>query len=132
MLFPVHIVKQDDGDYRITAPDVPGCSGQSDNLNAAIGELQAAIELTIEARAMAGGTIPVAGTIEDYLDHPDYQDSVWAVIDVDINKFSGKAVKLNITLPQYLLTRIDHAVKHSPDWSSRSGFLAETAIKALS
>jgi metal-responsive CopG/Arc/MetJ family transcriptional regulator len=43
----------------------------------------------------------------------------------------GRAEKLNITLPGYLLKRIDDYVKTHPDQKSRSGFLASAALKVL-
>ena len=39
--------------------------------------------------------------------------------------------KLNITLPGYLLNRIDEYVLHHPEEKSRSGFLASAALKVL-
>jgi hypothetical protein len=41
------------------------------------------------------------------------------------------AQKLNITLPGYLLNRIDGYVLHPPEEKSRSGFLASPALKVL-
>ncbi len=38
---------------------------------------------------------------------------------------------INITLPGYLLTRIDEYVLHHPEEKSRSGFLASAALKVL-
>ena len=53
------------------------------------------------------------------------------VVDIDVTKYLGKAQKLNITLPGYLLNRIDEYVLHHPEEKSRSGFLASAALKVL-
>lgn len=46
-------------------------------------------------------------------------------------RYMGKAEKLNITLPGHLLARIDAHVKNHPEHKSRSGFLAEAALRVL-
>lgn len=43
----------------------------------------------------------------------------------------GKAEKLNITLPRHLLARIYAYVKSHPEQRSRSGLLAEAALRVL-
>lgn len=53
------------------------------------------------------------------------------MVDIDVNKYLGKAHKLNITLPGYLLNRIDEYVLNHPEEKSRSGFLASAALKVL-
>jgi hypothetical protein len=59
------------------------------------------------------------------------EDHAWGVVDIDVTKYLGKAQKLNITLPGYLLNRIDEYVLHHPEEKSRSGFLASAALKVL-
>ena len=61
-----------------------------------------------------------------------YADVTWALVDIDVINYLGKAQKLNITLPGYLLTRIDEYVLHHPEEKSRSGFLASAALKVCS
>ncbi len=62
----------------------------------------------------------------------DYCDT-WVIIDVDLSKFTGKQKRINITLPDILIDRIDNAVK-APNsyYKDRSNFLAEAAINELS
>lgn len=57
----------------------------------------------------------------------------WVLINIDLSGFAGKQKRINITLPDILINRIDNAVK-SPDsvYKDRSNFLAEAAIKELS
>jgi hypothetical protein len=63
--------------------------------------------------------------------NPAYAGCTWALVDIDVTKYLGKAQKLNITLPGYLLNRIDEYVLHHPEEKSRSGFLASAALKVL-
>lgn len=62
---------------------------------------------------------------------PEFAGCRWAVVDIDVTKYLGKAEKLNITLPGHLLNRIDDYAKNHPDQKSRSGFLAAAALKVL-
>ncbi len=60
-----------------------------------------------------------------------YVDS-WFVIDVDLSEFSGKQQRINISLPDTLIQRIDNRVKESPaQYRDRSHFLAEAARHEL-
>ncbi len=52
-------------------------------------------------------------------------------VNIDLDKYEGHAERINITLPQRLLTRSDGYVKHSADYASRSAFLAEAARRVL-
>ncbi|CDL83323.1 type II toxin-antitoxin system HicB family antitoxin [Xenorhabdus szentirmaii] len=61
----------------------------------------------------------------------EYQNGQWILIPVDLSQFEGKIERINITLPLRLISRIDAKVKQYPKYSSRSGFLALAARKAL-
>jgi hypothetical protein len=58
-----------------------------------------------------------------------YAGWVWALVDVDISRFEGKAEKINITMPRRFLNRVDEYAKQHG--MSRSGFLVEAARKAM-
>lgn len=68
-----------------------------------------------------------------YAANPDYAhcDS-WFVIDVDLSGFEGKQQRLNITLPDVLVRRIDGFVSESGGiYKDRSHFLAQAARHEL-
>ena len=50
-------------------------------------------------------------------------------MDVDLARLSGKAKRVNITLPERVLRMIDEAARAAGE--SRSGFLAKAALEAL-
>jgi hypothetical protein len=52
---------------------------------------------------------------------------VWALVEVDVSKLSGKAKRVNITLPERLLTQIDSFA--SKNGETRSGLLAHAALE---
>ncbi len=63
---------------------------------------------------------------EDY----DYCDT-WLLVDVDVSAYLGKRKRLNITLPEYLINRIDNKVNHSDIYRDRSHFLAVASQREL-
>ena len=77
--------------------------------------------------------IPEAIAVEQHLlNTPEvFADGRWLLVNIDLDKYEGHAERINITLPQRLLTRSDGYVKHSADYASRSAFLAEAARRVL-
>ncbi|XKM14442.1 type II toxin-antitoxin system HicB family antitoxin [Orbaceae bacterium ac157xtp] len=69
-----------------------------------------------------------------YKNDKEYQFcDMWIIIDVDLSGFLGKQKRINITLPDILINRIDNAVKANHSiYKDRSNFLAEAAINELS
>lgn len=132
MLYPIAIFPGDDQHaWGVEVPDIPGCFSAGDDLDDAIAMAREAIEGHLEILAEDGEPIPQASTVTHLAEKPDFAGCTWAVVDIDVTKFMGKAEKLNITLPGYLLNRIDEYVKHHPEQKSRSGFLATAALKVL-
>lgn len=108
-----------------------GCFSAGDDLDDAIAMAREAIEGHFEILAEDGSAIPPASKVTHHARNPQYAGVTWALVDIDVSKYLGKAQKLNITLPAYLLTRIDEYVRHHPEEKSRSGFLASAALKVL-
>lgn len=132
MLFPIAILPGDDQHaWGVEVPDIPGCFSAGEDLDDAIVMAREAIEGHLELLAQDGQEIPKASKVSVHVANPDYAGCTWALIDIDITRYLGKAEKLNITLPAYLLTRIDAYVKNHPEQKSRSGFLAEAALRIL-
>jgi len=132
MLYPIAISPGDEQHARgVEVPDIPGCFSAGDNLDDAMAMAREAIEGHLELLVEEGAQIPEAGSVTEHASSPDYAGCTWAVVDIDVTRYMGKAEKLNITLPGHLLARIDAYVKAHPEQKSRSGFLAAAALKAL-
>ena len=56
----------------------------------------------------------------------DYADGLWALVDADVSKLSGKRVRVNITLPERVLAIVDEAAKREGE--TRSGLLVRAAL----
>ncbi|EXF91108.1 hypothetical protein HK44_019710 [Pseudomonas fluorescens HK44] len=132
MLYPIAISMGDNEHaWGVEVPDIKGCFSAGDDLDDAIAMAREAIEGHFEILAEDGSAIPPANTVTVHAANPQYAGVTWALVDIDVTKYLGKAQKLNITLPGYLLTRIDEYVLHHPEEKSRSGFLASAALKVL-
>ncbi|CAD5199322.1 type II toxin-antitoxin system HicB family antitoxin [Pseudomonas sp. FEN] len=132
MLFPIAIQPGDEQHaWGVEVPDIPGCFSAGEDLDDALAMAREAIEGHLEILAEDDAPIPRAGTVTQHAKNPDYAGCIWALVDIDITQYLGKSEKLNITLPGYLLSRIDAYVRNHPEQKSRSGFLATAALRVL-
>ena len=132
MLYPIAIRPGDEQHaWGVDVPDIPGCFSAGEDLDDAMAMAREAIEGHLEILAEDCSRIPVATPVSAHVSNPEYEGCIWALVDIDITRYLGKAEKLNITLPANLLNRIDEYVKHHPEQKSRSGFLASAALKVL-
>ncbi len=123
MYFPVVIHKDKDSTYGVTIPDIPGCFTAGDTLDEALANIQEAVECHLEGESR----VPKPSAIEKYLPCPEYKGGIWVLVDVDFSFMSGKAVRINITVPEKLLHKIDEAAKKRG--IPRSVFLVDAACK---
>lgn len=132
MLYPIAITPGDEQHaWGVEVPDIPGCFSAGESLDDAMAMAREAIEGHLALLAEDGGPIPDARSLTEHARNPEYAGCIWAVVDIDVTRYMGKAEKLNITLPGHLLARIDAYVKTHPEQKSRSGFLAEAALRVL-
>jgi predicted RNase H-like HicB family nuclease len=129
MYFPVVIHKDPTSDYGVTVPDLPGCFSAGETLDEALQQVVEAIECHLEGLLLDGEPIPTPQTIEFHRNNPDYTDGVWAVVAVDFVKLSGKTKRVNITLPERVLTLMDNYA--SENGESRSGLITQAALEYL-
>jgi hypothetical protein len=83
----------------------------------------------LEGVLLDGEPISLPKTIESHQGNPDYAEGIWALVTVDITKLSGKTRRVNITLPERVLTLMDkYATEHG---ETRSGFITQAAIEYI-
>lgn len=129
MKFPVVIHKDSDSDYGVTVPDLPGCFSAGSTFEEALENVEEAIECHVEAMLTDGEMLPVPNSIEVYNKKTEFKGGVWALVSVDLSKLSGKAKRINITLPEHLLYQIDaYASDHG---ESRSGMIAHATLEYI-
>jgi len=76
-----------------------------------------------------GENIPTPSKLEDIMDDPDYSDAV-AILVVSVSEAKPRSVRLNITMPEDMLRKIDTVAKKRG--MSRSSFLVHAAQNAIS
>jgi predicted RNase H-like HicB family nuclease len=118
------IHKEPSTGFGASFPDFPGAVTVADTLE----ELRAAAEevlaFHIEGMLEDGEDIPAASVLDTVVTLDDYKDAV-AVLVVKAPDSVSPAVRINITIPDQMLKRIDrHAAKHG---LTRSGFLVQAA-----
>lgn len=126
MLYPIYVHKEQSSAFGAIVPDLPGVHSAADQLEHLPKQVQGAIEL------MYAGEVampPPPSAIESLRQDPQYQDGIWMLVDVDLSRINTRAVRLNISLPEHLVGKIDSAA--AARRMSRSAFLAMAAEHEL-
>lgn len=131
MQYPIFIHKDEESDYGVIIPDLPGCYSAGDTVEEAISNAHEAIECHLEGLLKDGEPLPTRKLLDEHLDDPELSDGILVLVDVDITKISGKSRRIDITLPERFLRQIDEYIK---DYgiNNRSAFLAEAAMSFMS
>ncbi len=127
MLYPVYIhLGGNKHACGVTIPDFPGCFSAADSWEEIPAKIQEAAELYFEGEDM---DIMPPTPLEELARRPEYQDGVWMMVDIDLARIRPKVVRINISLPDTLVRRIDEYAK--THHLSRSTFLAKAAEQAM-
>ena len=130
MRYPVVIHKDEYSDFGVIIPDISGCYSAGSSYDEALTNAIEAIECHVEGLLMDNESIPVGTTIDRWINDEEFQGGVWAFVDIDLSQISGKAKRINISMPERVLSLIDlyaknHAIKN------RSSFLADAALSYM-
>ncbi len=130
MEFPIAIHKDPTSIFGVTIPDVPGCYSSGETIEDAIRNAREAIICHVEALLSLGETVTLVPTPIARLEtQPEFADAIWALADVDMSKLDTRPERINISLPRFVLHKIDAFVSNRHE--SRSGFLARAALEAI-
>jgi predicted RNase H-like HicB family nuclease len=121
------IRKEGASDYGVSFPDFPGVVTAGTTLDDARAMAEEALAFHIEGLVADGEAIPEPSGLEEVMLDPDNRDGV--AILVAVKTEAKKAVRVNVTLPEDVLERIDqYAEAHG---FTRSGFLTQAAKQAM-
>lgn len=124
----IGLIHKDGGsEYGVSFPDFPGCVTAGRSLEEALTMAQEALSLHVEGMLEDGEVIPAATTLDDILADPENANSV-AVLTVAPTR-SSKVVRVNVTIPEDVLTAIDAYAK--AQGLTRSGFLVHAARRVV-
>ncbi|KIG04246.1 type II toxin-antitoxin system HicB family antitoxin [Caballeronia concitans] len=130
MEFAIAIHKDPESCYGVTVPNVPGVFSAGDTIEEALRNAKEAIVCHVQAIIEEGDKVIIDSTsIEELVANPDYADAIWAFVEVDLSKLDSKPERINISLPRFVLHKIDSYVEARHE--TRSGFLARAALEAI-
>ena len=114
------VVERGNHGFGVFFPDIPGCVAAGDTLFDAMENGEQALAAHVELLANDGEEIPEATSEVAVDDDIDVASYFLAHVDLP-----GKTVRLNITMDEGLVARIDRVARN------RSQFLAEAARERL-
>ena len=120
--------KDPNSDFGVSFPDFPGCITAGSTIDEAKDMAQDAISLHIKGMLEDGEKIPAPSKLEEIIDDPDYMDAV-AILLVSVSETKPRSVRVNITVPEDTLRKIDTVAKKKG--MSRSSFLVHAAQNAI-
>jgi predicted RNase H-like HicB family nuclease len=119
--------KDPNSDYEVSFPDVPGCITAGRTLDEARAMAVEALELHLQGMTEDGSAIPEPSSLESVMADAANRDGVVTLIPAPA--MDGPGVRVNVIMPEDLLTEIDrHVESHG---LTRSGFLADAAKRAI-
>jgi predicted RNase H-like HicB family nuclease len=130
MNYPVVIHKDNDSHYGVTVPDLPGCFSAGETMEEALENAGEAILCHAEGLMMDEEPVPSPTSIEKHKSNELYKAGVWALVTVDMSKISGKAKRVNITVPERLLAQVDNYARKKGE--TRSGLFLTAAMEYIS
>lgn len=104
-----------------------GCFSAADEREAILYQAKEVILLMAEELINDGHLIEALdeGYQEYHQDHPEFNE--WLAIEVPVESLKGKQKRVNITLSEPLLARVDAYVGFHNEYKDRSDFLARAA-----
>ena len=125
----ISIVHKDaKSDFGVSFPDFPGCITAGSSIDEAKDMAHDALSLHIKGMVEDGENIPAPSKLEDIMNNPDYSDAA-AILIVSVSESKPRSVRVNITVPEDMLRKIDIIAKKKG--MSRSSFLVHAAQNAI-
>ena len=130
MKYPIIIQKDPKSDYGVIVPDLPGCFSAGATVEEAIDNAIEAVLTHAEGLLADDEPVPTPTSITELKERYREANNLWALVEVDFSKLSEKMARVNISVPENLLSKIDsYATKTG---ASRSGMLVNAALEYIS
>ena len=101
MRYPIILHTDDDKQFGVTVPDLPGCFSHGDSVENAVDNAREAILFHAQGLVSGKQTIPLPTEIVDLTDfHGDAGAALIAYADVDIESLLGPTRRINITIKE--------------------------------
>jgi predicted RNase H-like HicB family nuclease len=129
----IALIDEEDGKFGVSFPDLPGCTTVGRSFQEALAKAAQVLPFHLEGLA-EDGPVPQPRPFEELVKDRQFYDDAAAVkgkavvVPVPYDP-PAKPVRLNVSLDESLVARIDAAAKAAGE--TRSGFLAEAARRRL-
>lgn len=130
MKYAVYLEKDIDSDYGVTVLDLPGCFSSGSTIEEAMENAQEAILTHVEGLLKDNEILPKPSSIEELKRNVNLDEVTWGLVHVDLAKLSHKVKRINVTIPENILSKIDSFAQREGE--TRSGFLAIAALEYIS
>lgn len=121
--------KAPDTDYSVDFPDFLGCITAGSTLDEAVRLASEALSLHIRGMREDNDPIPHPSSMEAVMADPENAEDLVLAFLVQVPEAAGKAIRINITMEESLLAKVDDTAKRIG--KTRSAFLADAARSAL-
>jgi predicted RNase H-like HicB family nuclease len=115
--------------FGVVVPDLPGCFSAGDTAEDAYDNAREAIETHCELLIEQGKDLPSPRPLAEWMKDREFNGWMWGIVDAPVEKLLGPAEKINITVPERLLRKIDAAATAAGE--GRSGFLVSAAMRRI-
>ena len=130
MDIPVVIFKDESSVYGVSVPNIKGVHSWGETVEDALKNVREAITSHIETLLELGEPVEIAQKrIESLQENPAYQGGIWALVELDLDKLDSKPERINISLPRFVLSKIDRYADSRHE--TRSGLLSRAALQLI-
>jgi predicted RNase H-like HicB family nuclease len=130
MEIAVAIFKDKGSVYGVNVPDIRGCHSWGNTIDEALKNAKKAIYDHVETLVELGQPVEISqSTIEALIQSAEYAGAVWALVDVELEKLDSKPERINISIPRFVLTKIDNFAESRHE--TRSGVIARAALQLI-
>ena len=129
MKYAVYAERDPGSDWGVAVPDLPGCFSAGASIEEAFDNAREAILTHVEGLLMDDEVVPTPTSIEELRKFSPKASYTWGIVDVDLSGLSKAVKRVNITLPENILGKIDAYAEREGE--TRSGFLAEAALEYI-
>jgi predicted RNase H-like HicB family nuclease len=130
MMQVVALIDEDNGVYRASFPDFPGCVTTANDPDEVLTKAAKVLALHINGMIAEGRDLPHVRPLSRLIDDRTFlESSAAAMVALVPYAPTNRPVNLNITIDEALLARVDQAAHAAGE--SRSMFLAEAAQQRL-
>jgi predicted RNase H-like HicB family nuclease len=130
MNYPIVIHKDKNSDFGVIVPDLPGCFSAGDTIEDAIENVKEAILCHLEGILLDNEEMPLPTSIDKYKGKKEYKDGIWALVNIDVSELRGKSKRINITMPENILRKVDMYAEKEGE--TRSGLLVTAIMEYIS